>query len=374
MPSPVLVTLVVPLPSNTISHCFQYSQHHNLWLRRTSFFFQLLELPHSLNMSGTTLSHGSYGIGIICGLLEEKAAMEVMLDEEHENLEQKAGDHNSYTLGRIGKHNVVIACLPGGHQGKAAAATVAVHMMYSFPIKLGLMVGIGGGVPSQVPTIRLGDVVVSMPEGTHGGVIQYDLGKLESDGFRRKGHLDKPPKALLGAVTSLRAKHERKDPDFPRYLTAISNNRKMATKYGFQGAQHDRLFGSEEIHPKDHRTCDHCVLTLQTVQRAHRDDNTPQVFYGTILSGDLVMKNGDERDRRAAADKAMCFEMEAAGLMNDFPCLVIRGISDYSDSHKNDRWQPYAAATAAAYAKEPLGALSAQEVEKLRPASMPNAP
>jgi nucleoside phosphorylase len=85
------------------------------------------------------------------------------------------------------------------------------------------------------------------------------------------------------------------------------------------------------------------------------------------------MKNGEERDRRAAADKAMCFEMEAAGLMNDFPCLVIRGISDYSDSHKNDRWQPYAAATAAAYAKELLGVLSAQEIEKLGPASMPNA-
>jgi nucleoside phosphorylase len=324
-------------------------------------------------MSSTTLSHGSYGIGIICALLEEKAAMEMMLDEEHEQLEQQSRDHNSYTFGKIGKHNVVIACLPGGYQGKAAAATVAVHMMYSFPIKLGLMVGIGGGVPSQVPTIRLGDVVVSMPESTHGGVIQYDLGKLESDGFRRKGHLDKPPKALLGAVTSLRAKHERKAPDFPRYLTAIANNRRMTKKYGFQGVQHDRLFAAEEIHSGNHHTCDHCLLTLRTVQRDHRDENTPQIFYGTILSGDLVMKSGEERDRRVAADKTMCFEMEAAGLMNDFPCLVIRGISDYSDSHKNDRWQPYAAATAAAYAKELLGALSAQEVEKLGPASMPSA-
>lgn len=146
----------------------------------------------------------------------------------------------------------------------------------------------------------------------------------------------------------------------------------MATKYGFQGAQHDRLFGAEEIHPKDRQTCDHCVSNLRMVQRTDRDDDTPQVFYGTILSGDLVMKNGEERDRRAAADKAMCFEMEAAGLMNDFPCLVVRNISDYSDSHKNDRWQPYAAATAAAYAKELLGALSVQEVEKLGPASMPN--
>jgi nucleoside phosphorylase len=87
--------------------------------------------------------------------------------------------------------------------------------MHSFPIKLGLMVGIGGGVPSQIPHVRLGDVVVSMPEGTHRGVMQYDLGKMESDGFRLKGHLDKPPKALLSAVTSLRVKHERKDPEFP---------------------------------------------------------------------------------------------------------------------------------------------------------------
>jgi len=159
--------------------------------------------------------------------------MEVMLDEEREPLEQNPGDHNNYTLGKIGKHNVIIACLLGGHQSKAAAATVAVHMMYSFPIKLGLMVGIGGGVPSQVPTIRLGDLVVSMPESTHGGVIQYDLGKLKSDGFRRKGHLDKPRKALLGAVTSLRAKHERKNPEVPRYLTAIASNSRMATKHGF---------------------------------------------------------------------------------------------------------------------------------------------
>ena len=40
--------------------------------------------------------------------------------------------------------------------------------------------------------------------------------------------------------------------------------------------------------------------------------------------------------------------------MNDFRCLVIRGICDYADSHKNKTWQPYAAATAAACAKEIL--------------------
>ncbi|THV98493.1 TPR-like protein [Aureobasidium pullulans] len=326
------------------------------------------------NMSKITLSRERYTIGVICALFEEKAAMVMMLDEKHEPLEQKSGDNNSYTLGKIGQHNVVIACLPGGHQGKAAAATVAIHMMHSFPIKLGLMVGIGGGVPSQTLDIRLGDVVVSIPEGTHGGVVQYDLGKLELDGLHRKGHLDKPPKALLSAITSLREKHVWMEPEFPQHPTAILSNHRMAKRFKFQGAQHDRLFESNAFHPRNQTDCDHCLSALPIVQRPDREDDTPQVFYGTILSGDMVMKNGQERDRIAAAENAICFEMEAAGLMNDFPCLVIRGISDYSDSHKNDRWQPYAAATAAAYAKELLIALSKQEVDELGPAEKHHVP
>ena len=47
----------------------------------------------------------------------------------------------------------------------------------------------------------------------------------------------------------------------------------------------------------------------------------------------------------------LCFEMEAAGIVNTLPCLVVRGICDYSDSHKNKRFQESAAATAASYAK-----------------------
>ncbi|KAI4725654.1 purine and uridine phosphorylase [Aureobasidium sp. EXF-10728] len=303
-------------------------------------------------MASSHLPRENYAIGIICALFEEKAAVEAMLDEKHEALNQKSEDPNSYTFGKIGKHNVVIACLPGGSQGIAAAATVAIHMTHSFPIKLGLMVGIGGGVPSQVPDIRLGDVAVSLPVGTHGGVIQYDLGKMESDGFRRKGHLNKPPRALLSAVASLRAKHELDEPDFPQYLSAISKKPRMAKKYGFQGSENDHLFDNND----------------QRLVRDPREDDSPQVFYGTIGSGNMVMKDGEFRDLKAADDKIICFEMEAAGLMNDFPCLVIRGISDYADSHKNDRWQPYAAATAAAYAKELLGAVNVQEVEKLAPA------
>ena len=79
------------------------------------------------------------------------------------------------------------------------------------------------------------------------------------------------------------------------------------------------------------------------------------------------MRHGPTRDRVAKDLGVICFEMEAAGLMNSFPCLVIRGICDYADTHKNKRWQGYAAATAAAFTKELLGVVPKQEVVKLKP-------
>jgi nucleoside phosphorylase len=76
------------------------------------------------------------------------------------------------------------------------------------------------------------------------------------------------------------------------------------------------------------------------------------VHRGTIASGNLVLKNANLRDSLAERYDVLCFEMEAGGALDDFPCMVIRGISDYCDSHKNDDWQPFAATTAAAYARQ----------------------
>ncbi|RYP63088.1 hypothetical protein DL769_007075 [Monosporascus sp. CRB-8-3] len=93
------------------------------------------------------------------------------------------------------------------------------------------------------------------------------------------------------------------------------------------------------------------------IPREERETLGPEIHYGLIASGNTLFKDSVARDTvlEELDDECLCFEMEAAGLMNDFPCLVIRGICDYGDSHKNDRWQRYAAATAAAYAKEFLG-------------------
>jgi nucleoside phosphorylase len=99
------------------------------------------------------------------------------------------------------------------------------------------------------------------------------------------------------------------------------------------------------------------------MQRKERDDKLPSIHYGIIASGNRVMKNAIKRDEISQGlGGVLCFEMEAAGLMNNFPCLVIRGISDYSDSHKNDGWQRYAAASAAAFAKELLNHLAPTKV------------
>ncbi|EXJ59548.1 uncharacterized protein A1O5_12173, partial [Cladophialophora psammophila CBS 110553] len=79
----------------------------------------------------------------------------------------------------------------------------------------------------------------------------------------------------------------------------------------------------------------------------------PAIHYGLIASANRVINDASARNH-AANYGVLCFEMEAAGVMNRFPCLVVRGICDYSDSHKNKRWQGYAAMAAAAYTKDLL--------------------
>ena len=161
-----------------------------------------------------TLTHDNYTVGWICALPLELGASMTMLDEKHEPLAAKSGDNNSYILGRIGLHNVVMACLPTGQYGTTSAAVVATDMRRSFTnLRIRLMVGIGGGVPSHdVPgnqvDIRLGDVVVGKPGLHNGGVVQYDFGKVVAGGeFEQTGRLDAPPPVLSAALATLQAQH-----------------------------------------------------------------------------------------------------------------------------------------------------------------------
>ncbi len=153
----------------------------------------------------------NYTVGWICAVTTEYVAAQAFLDEKHDRPENiSPTDSNHYALGRIGKHNVVIAVLPNGEYGTASASSVATGMLHSFPnIRIGLMVGIGGGVPSSEHDIRLGDVVVSVPRDGHAGVCQYDFGKsIQGRGFEPTGFLNQPPSVVRKAVSGLQAQHE----------------------------------------------------------------------------------------------------------------------------------------------------------------------
>jgi nucleoside phosphorylase len=308
------------------------------------------------------LDNDEYTVGWITALALEGAAAEAMLDVEHEEPQwQHENDHNNYTLGSIGKHNVVIVSLPEAY-GPTAAATAVSQMLSTFKsVRIGLMVGIGGGIPSLESghDIRLGDIVVSRPEGTFGGVKQYDFGKTTAGGmFQPQGFLRPPPRVLLNAVNKLKRKHLRQPSKVPNILREMEKNNPFMVEpyqggpsYLHQGSENDRLFQASYEHKEGAKTCEECDRE-QEVERSPRKNQDPFIYYGTIASGNQVIKDGETRD--SLGKDCLCFEMEAAGLMNDFPCLVIRGICDYADSHKNKRWQNYAAATAAAYAKELL--------------------
>ncbi|KAF6806696.1 PFS domain-containing protein [Colletotrichum sojae] len=314
------------------------------------------------NRSTARQSHAEYTVGWICALSIEFAAGRSMLDNIHDDLPRTAGDTNAYVLGSIGEHNVVMACLPEGQYGTNNAAIVASHMLRSFSsICVGLMVGIGGGVPEPLD-IRLGDIVVGSK------VIQYDMGKLLPGGrVQRTGIPKAPPPLLLNAVSKLRAAHETTGSQVPSILQDMHSRYPDMSEYAHPDCA-DRLF----LATYDHDgvlDCSHCNPTALR-QRHGRTDRNPRVFYGGIASGNQVVKSGTSRNSMAKELDIVCFEMEAAGLMDNFSCLAIRGICDYADSHKNKQWKKYAAATAAAYAKELLSVLTPSVVKNDIPATI----
>ncbi|MCJ1334548.1 hypothetical protein MMC10_011260 [Thelotrema lepadinum] len=338
-------------------------------------------------MPNPQLPKTSYTIGWICALSYELTAAIELLDEEHGSLPQPAHDTNNYTYGRMGVHNVVIACLPAGRMGNNPATHVGSLMKANFPsLRFGLLVGIGGGIPSKDHDIRLGDVVVSQPQVPYGGVVQYDMGKaLPGGGFLMTGFLNSPPTVLLGALQRFTADIQRRRSRYVHHLSRFERLPEFlhpGAQQQQQQEERDGLFEAsyEHVGGADCRGCD----SERLIGRPPRGSRDPCLHFGTIASGNAVIKDAEKRDRLARAmttdrfgqgfgldlGQILCYEMEAAGLMNTFDCLVVRGISDYADSHKNDVWKPYAAAAAAACAKEILGLVSAVEVTAQGPMAM----
>ncbi|KAN0087129.1 hypothetical protein V8E54_000817 [Elaphomyces granulatus] len=320
----------------------------------------------------------NFEIAIICALPLEASAISALFDKRWDDqiYSRAPRDSNTYSTGVIGNHNVVLVHMP--NMGKVAAAVAAACLRSSFPeIELALVVGICGGAPGNRlrEEILLGDVIISE------GLIQYDLGKqFPNHKFMRKDtprdNLPRPGPKIRAALAKLQTKQGRSwlEDKTSEYLRVLQQ--RLGDMVTYPGAIEDRLFKS--IYQHKHHTSLECAICAngdgrddvcdmaigldceqikcdeqELVPRASLSQPfNPAVHFGLVASGDTVMKSGEDRDNIATRDGVIAFEMEGAGVWENFTgSLVIKGVCDYADSHKSKRWQNYAAATAAAVTK-----------------------
>ncbi|KAI6301919.1 hypothetical protein MCOR33_002643 [Pyricularia grisea] len=269
----------------------------------------------------------------------------LMLDEEHDAPDyDTAYDDNVYTCGALAGHNVVIATCAPGMTGNVNAGRVTGSMFKTFSsVRMAMFVGIGGGVPRAEPSddptenVHFGNVVVGWPGDGGPAYIYYDSGRWHTDGeFKVFGTINRPDQVLLNALGKLVSDHE-----MDRSTFDVHRKRLLQSKYNRN----------------------------QLVQRPERteEETTGFIFHrGRIATGNAVVKDGERRNQiRDQCNGALCIEMEAAGVDAGRPCLVIRGISDYADSHKGDVWRSYAAGNAAVFARELLSKIPPNSVRNL---------
>jgi nucleoside phosphorylase len=322
-------------------------------------------------------SRDEFAIAIICALTLEAEAVEELFDETYDRLgecyRKQPGDDNAYINGRIGSHNVVVCYMPG--MGIGSAASVASSLKISYKrIEVALVVGICGGTPYPLSgeEIFLGDVIIS------DSVVQYDFGRQYPCGFERKTGmkdiLGRPNRAIRAILASLQARRSRKDlqEKLSRHLQTLQES--LPDWYRptsvddvlFEASYQHKHYGitsatclclddmSEDICKSAvNSTCTRlgCDLGRVSRRRSSTENNSPRVHIGTVASADTVMKSGEHRDRLVESEGVVGFEMEGAGVWDNISCIIIKGVCDYADSHKNKAWQSYAAATGAAAAK-----------------------
>lgn len=303
---------------------------------------------------GRILSHDDYTIAWLAVLPIEAEAALGMLDKQHDGqFESVRGDDYIYVGGEVNGHNVVVATWPAGQNYGVGAATALVNQVKArfSNIWFALLVGVAAGLPNLSPTdavkrrdIRLGDVLVCVPEKASSGIVHYDLGKDTEAGFILNGRQAETPAIIRSAIANIQLL--KKNPfqtgkEFARQLASFQNDAEDA-KFQCRSQAEDKLFaGSEEI-----------------IREPRDESDRTRVWYGNIGSGNSMMRNPRRRDALRDEHDLIGLEMEASGIMNTLPTGVIRGVCDYGDAQENKDWQPYAAAVAAVYARGVLYTIS----------------
>lgn len=310
------------------------------------------------------LSCADYHVAWICPVADvELLPARLMLDEELSPPPYNTHyDENTYICGTISGHAVVVATCPQGETGNVNAGRLTASMFKTFPnIRMAVLVGIGGGIPcstasrSSLNDIHLGDVVVGWPGDGKPACVYHDRGTSKVGGeFEMVGTMQNPDWRLTSALSILTSDYKLCRTRFHDQLARLRN----FDEFTHPGLEHDRLFKAAYHHVGDYGSnCTACNPD-ELVQRLPRteDDKGKLIFHqGRIATGSAVVQDGELRDRIGArCGGALCVEMEAAGVDINRRCLVIRGISDYADSHKNGLWRSHAAGNAAAFTRELL--------------------
>ena len=288
-------------------------------------------------------SRSDFEIAIICALTVEQDAVHALFDHYWDDNGPAYGKHpcdpNAYSCGAIGRHNVVLVHMPG--MGKASAAAVAAHCRVSFPnLKLALVIGVCGALPftNTVEEVILGDVIIG------DGIIQYDFGRQYPDQFVRMNtlldSLGRPSPEIRAHLAKLKSRRGLASLHHAMgtHLRFLQSHPQFNGDYHYPGAEQDVLYKRES----------NIVVSRQ---RLEQPNPKPHVHFGAIASGDTLMRSGMRRDSIATREGIIAFEMEGAGISDNIPHVIIKGVSDYAESHKTKAWQPYAAGTAAACMK-----------------------
>ncbi|KAI0846396.1 purine and uridine phosphorylase [Daldinia vernicosa] len=297
--------------------------------------------------------------------IEAQAALH-MLDHRHTGRFPMArGDDYVFQAGDMCGHNVVIATLPAGQEyGSGSAAALASQAKKFFPnFWFGLLVGVAAGIPDlkQDPPrdIRLGDVLVSIPDMDRPGTVAYDLGReIGGDTLQLLRHgyvLAQTEQVVRSAIGSIKLDSPEESRLFLPFYENMKNKKHAKGTFIDPGQDRDNFYqlGDDGIE--------------HIVERPKRPaSERTRVWYGPIGSGEKLMRSASKRDKLRDEHGIIGLEMEAAGIMNRLNVGVIRGTCDYADDHKNKDWQPYAAAIAAAYAKALLS--------QIPPSQPPNRP
>ncbi|KAH2223445.1 hypothetical protein KXV27_006709 [Aspergillus fumigatus] len=319
-----------------------------------------------------------FAIAIICALPLEAEAVEALFDEGYDQRGEfygkQRGDANTYVNGRIGQHDVVLCYMPG--MGKGRAASVASSLLVSYPeIELALVVGICGGAPPppKYQEIFLGDVIIS------DSVIEYDFGRQYPGGFQRKtglkdtlGRLSREIRTLLNSLRVENARRhlqnqtqqhlhvlQQRGPKWshPRASDVLFESRYRHKHYRHASPAGCSCFGSDSFDQFCEEAlgtdCDDlgCDQGQQVQCQEISEAAGTSIYIGPVTSANTVMKSGQHRDEIVRNEKVIGFKMEGAGVWDNIPCIIIKGVCDYADSHKSKVWQAYAAATGASAAK-----------------------